>query len=280
MLNANVKTDLNEISKYGKAKGFLLSKRYKLPTFPHYYIIQSEEEVQELLDTYPDQKNFYMRSDTKIGDIPIGVNGQNGNRDTIFDFFKEVKKKSSKLGSNGVALIYWNDGAFCPTYKTEGCFYLDYRTQKQLLIDYVGKGWDGSCLSHGSACHESFAIPWQDILFLNDINYRQYRKKVVSQSEYDVLRKIRINKLVEDGITQREIAENSIPCKYCGINNTIFEQIIEKVIFPMFTATELQKNYKEYISIVQIENGKIIVPEIILPERLRIKEKSGNNEER
>ena len=221
-----------------------------------------------------------MRSDTKIGDKPIGVAGRNGNRESIYDFYKEVEKQCNRSGSNGVAIIYWNDGDFCPTYKTEGCFYLDYRTKKELLIDYIGKGWDGSCLSHGSACHESFIIPWEDILFLNDSNYRQYRKKVVSQSEYDVLRETRINELVKKKITQREIAESSIPYQYCGINRAIFHQIIDEVIFPMFQATELQKNYKEYIPIVQIENGKIIVPEIILPERLRIKEKSGNNEER
>ena len=84
MLNANVKTDLNEISKFGKAKGFLLAKRYNLPTFPHFYIIKSEEEVQQLLDTYPEQKNFCMRSDTKIGDKPIGVGGKNENREKYF----------------------------------------------------------------------------------------------------------------------------------------------------------------------------------------------------
>ena len=207
MLNANVKTDLSEISKYGKGRGFLLARRYNLPTYSHFFIIQREEEIEELLNAYPEQKNFCMRSDTKIGDKPIGVGGKNGNRESIFDFFKKVKNKSSELKSNGVAIIYWNDGDFCPTYETEGSFYLYFITHKELLVDYIGKGWDGSYLSHGTACHESFAIPWEEIIFLNNSNYRQYRKKVVSQSEYDVLREIRINKLVEDGITQREIAE-------------------------------------------------------------------------
>ena len=277
MLNANKITDIKEISKYGKAKGFLLAKRYNLPTFSNFFIIENEVEVQALLDTYKNQNDFCMRSDAKIGDVPIGVGGQNGNRKTIFDFIKKVRKKSNELGSSGVAIIYWNEGDFCPTYEIEGSFYLDYRTQKELLIDYIGKGWDGSYLSHGSACHETYAIPWEDILFLNDNNIRKYRRQVVSQSAYEDLRTIRINELVKCGVS-REVAEKSIPRVYNGINNEYFRQVINRVLVPMYDSRELQRYYKEYIPIVQIENGKVIVPEVILPERL--KEKRVFNEER
>lgn len=277
MLNANKITDIKEISKYGKAKGFLLAKRYNLPTFSNFFIIENEVEVQALLDTYKNQNDFCMRSDAKIGDAPIGVGGQNGNRKTIFDFIKKVRKKSNELGSSGVAIIYWNEGDFCPTYEIEGSFYLDYRTQKELLIDYIGKGWDGSYLSHGSACHETYAIPWEDILFLNDNNIRKYRRQVVSQSAYEDLRTIRINELVKCGVS-REVAEKSIPRVYNGINNEYFRQVINRVVVPMYDSRELQRYYKEYIPIVQIENGKVIVPEVILPERL--KEKRVFNEER
>ena len=277
MLNANKITDIKEISKYGKAKGFLLAKRYNLPTFSNFFIIENEVEVQALLDTYKNQNDFCMRSDAKIGDVTIGVGGQNGNRKTIFDFIKKVKKKSNELGSSGVAIIYWNEGDFCPTYEIEGSFYLDYRTQKELLIDYIGKGWDGSYLSHGSACHETYAIPWEDILFLNDNNIRKYRRQVVSQSAYEDLRTIRINELVKCGVS-REVAEKSIPRVYNGINNEYFRQVINRVVVPMYDSRELQRYYKEYIPIVQIENGKVIVPEVILPERL--KEKRVFNEER
>lgn len=279
MLNANKVTDIKEISKYGKAKGFLLAKRYKLPTFSNFFIVENEDEIETLLDTYKDQNYFCMRSDTKIGDTPIGVGGQNGNRETIFEYIRKVRQKSNELNSSGVAIIYWNDGNFCPTYKIEGSFYLDYRTQKELIIDYIGKGWDGSYLSHGSACHETYSIPWKDVLFLDDNNRRQYRKKLVSKSEYDDLRENRINDLVKKGIP-REIAESSIPYKYNEINNEYFRQIINQVIIPMYDSKELQRYYKEYIPIVQIENGKIIVPEVILPERLKEKEKRSFDEER
>ena len=48
----------------------------------------------------------------------------------------------------------------------------------------------------------------------------------------------------------------------------------------MYDSKDLQKYYREYIPIAQIENGKVLVPEVILPERLRIKEKGVNIEER
>lgn len=278
MLNANKATDIKEISKYGKAKGFLLARRYKLPTFSNFFIIETEDEIQELLNTYKAQNYFCMRSDARIGDASIGVGGQNGNRETIIEYIRKVRQKSNELGSSGVAMIYWNDGDFCPTYEIEGSFYLDYRAQKELIIDYVGKGWDGSYLSHGSACHETYAIPWEDILFLDDNNRKQYRKKVVGQSEYDNLRESRINDLVQKGVP-REIVENSIPYKYNGMNNEYFRQIINQVIIPMYDSKDLQRYYKEYIPIVQIENGKVIVPEVILPERLKEKEERGYNEE-
>ena len=108
-------------------------------------------------------------------------------------------------------------------------------------------------------------------------NIRKYRRQVVSQSAYEDLRTIRINELVKCGVS-REVAEKSIPRVYNGINNEYFRQVINRVVVPMYDSRELQRYYKEYIPIVQIENGKVIVPEVILPERL--KEKRVFNEER
>lgn len=279
MLDANRIADINELAQYGKTKGFLVAKRYKLPTYSNFIIIESEEDVKQLLDTYKEQNDFCMRSDTKVGNTSIGIGGQNGNRETILAYFRRVQQRSKELGVNGVAIVYWNNGRFCPTYETEGCFYLDFRTNHELVIDYIGKGWDGSCLSHGSACHETYSIPWDDILFLDEKNRRKYRQKVVSENEYDDLRKARVEELIRKGIS-REITESAIPMQYKGIDNEYFRKMIDKVVIPMYASKDLQRYYKEYIPIAQIEYGKILVPEVILPERLRFKEMSGVNEER
>ena len=270
MLDGNKINDIEEISKYGKAKGYLLAKRYYLPTFSNFFIVENEDEIQTLLDTYKNQENFCMRSDTAVGNVPIGVAGQNGNRVTIFEYMRRIRERAEELGTKGVAIIYWNNGKFCPTYETEGCFYLDYRTKQELIIDYIGKGWDGSYLSHGSACHETYVVPWEDILFLYDNNRGRYRKQVISQNQYNELRTERINELVKRGIS-RETAEKSIPYTYSGIKNDHFRQVVDKVIIPMYDSKDLQRYYKEYIPIAQIENGKVLVPEIILPERLKYK---------
>lgn len=92
------------------------------------------------------------------------------------------------------------------------------------------------------------------------------------------MREARINKLLKIGVPE-ELAESSIPCAYKSINNEYFRQLINQVILLMYDNKELQRYYKEYIPIVQIENGKIIVPEIILPERLK-KEVRGFYDER
>ena len=279
MLDGNKINDINEIAKYGKAKGYLIAKRYKLPTYSNFYIVENEDEIQTLLDTYKEQENFCMRADTAIGNVPIKVGGQNGNRVTIFEYMKQIMKKAEEVGTKGVAIIYWNNGKFCPTYETDGCFYLDYRTGQELIIDYIGKGWDGSFLSHGSACHETYVIPWKDILFLDDTNRIRYRKQIVSPRQYNEQRIDRINKLVKNGLS-RETAEKSIPNNYKGINNDYFRQVVEKVVIPMYDRKDLQRHFKEYIPIAQIENGKVLVPEVILPERLKYKEIGEENEER
>ena len=250
-----------------------------MPTYSNFYIVENEDEIQTLLDTYKEQENFCMRADTAIGNVPIKVGGQNGNRVTIFEYMKQIMKKAEEVGTKGVAIIYWNHGKFCPTYETDGCFYLDYRTGQELIVDYIGKGWDGSFLSHGSACHETYVIPWKDILFLDATNRIRYRKQVVSPRQYNEQRIDRINKLVKNGLS-RETAEKSIPNNYKGINNDYFRQVVEKVVIPMYDRKDLQRHYKEYIPIAQIENGKVLVPEVILPERLKYKEIGEENEER
>ena len=122
MLDGNKISDIKEISKYGKAKGYLLAKRYKLPTYSHFFIVENEDEIRVLLDKYKGQEEFCMRSDTPIGNIPIGVGGQNGNRVTIFEYMRKIMKKAEEIRTRGVSIIYWNTGKFCPTYETDGCY--------------------------------------------------------------------------------------------------------------------------------------------------------------
>ena len=82
MLDGNKVTDINKISEYGKAKGFLLAKRYGLPTYSNFYIVENEKDLNELLIKFDSQNKFCMRSDTKIGNagetlhIPVDITVQ------------------------------------------------------------------------------------------------------------------------------------------------------------------------------------------------------------
>ena len=44
MLDGNKISDIKEISKYGKGNGYLLAKRYKLPTYSNFFIVENEDE--------------------------------------------------------------------------------------------------------------------------------------------------------------------------------------------------------------------------------------------
>ncbi len=50
MLDGNKISDIKEIAKYGK--GYLLAKRYKLPIYSNFFIVENEDEIRALLDTY------------------------------------------------------------------------------------------------------------------------------------------------------------------------------------------------------------------------------------
>ena len=65
-----------------------------------------------------------MRSDTKIGNISIGVKGQNANRASILEYMKQINDKEKQLGVKGVAIVYWNKGKFCSTYEKDEIIYL------------------------------------------------------------------------------------------------------------------------------------------------------------
>jgi hypothetical protein len=148
------------------------------------------------------------------------------------------------------------------------------------MIDYVGKGWDGSFLSHGTACHETYEIPWKDILFFDENNKNRYRKQIISEQSYSKLREDRIKSLIKDFGLSLEECNQAIPNEYKGIKSEHLRQTFNQVILPMYDSEDLQRYYQEYIAIAQIENDKVLVPEIILPERLRQKEKNTSGEER
>ena len=149
---------------------------------------------------------------------------------------------------------------------------MDFRPEENLFIDYLGKGWDGSYLSHGSAVHESYKIPWNEIIEFKPTKRVLYRDKIVDNQEYRMLRNNRIQDLIQRGVDS-SIAESAIPETYGGMSNLTFQQINDDVILKMYLAADKFKKYKEYITIVQVENNRIVVPEIILLERLRIKER-------
>ena len=272
MLDASKKEDIPQILKYGKCQGYILAQRYELPTFSNFYVIESVNEARELLKQFKNLNNFCMRSDTLIGNTPIGIGGRNGTRETIIEYLKEIEEKSKTLNTKGVAIIYWNNNEFCHTYETEGSFYLDFKVGSTLSIDYIGKGWDGSYLSHGKSCNETYIVPWEDILFLKSSNRRRYLVHEVTPNVYLQQRESRIQELIKDFKLTKKECEFLIPMEYVGIKNGYFQEVLDNIVVPMYDAKTLQLNYREYIPIIQIEKGQLVCPEIILPTRLKYKQ--------
>lgn len=259
-----------ELKKYGKLSGVLEAKKIGFPIFPYFYLLESEQDIDELLRKYPEQKNFYMRSDVPLGEPRVNIGGKNGDRESIKQYLIDIKKQSA----NGVALIYWNEGEFCKTYETKGTWYLSFKQFDALYIDYLGKGWDGTYLSHGAASHESYIIPWYKIYSLNKEKIRLYLKSKINDDRYTELRNARINDLIEEGISKEDLEKN-IPIKYNGMNlDDIgdYSSGILSFIMKMWSKYGRGEYRDECTLIVQKQSdgpGELIVPEIIHSKRVK-----------
>ena len=249
----------NEIMLWAKSKGLLLTKTYSLPSFSQGYIIKSQEELNTILNTLPEK--FYMRSDYRLGNRPIYVSGQNGTKDMVSKYLETVKDKDEF----GAIIIYFDED-FCESYNTDGAFYVTFNVNNAVYIDYVGKGFDGREISHGKAVHESFYIPWDEVPFFQENKMGVYRKKLVNEEEYLQQRELRIQSLSSEELDE-EFLEANIPKQYKPMSAGTMQEIKDKIIFPLFNAKDLQRQYKEYTAICNIQKGKIICAEIYRSER-------------
>lgn len=257
----------NEIMLWAKSKGILLAKTHQMPTFSNAFVIRNKEELNSIIDQLPEK--FYMRADYRLGNNPVKVKGKNGTKQIINSYLESAKNADEAAA----ILVYYGD-KFCESYNTDGAFYVDFNVKNAVYIDYVGRGFDGRGISDGTAFHESFSIPWEEVQFFQESKMEKYRTKLIKPEEYLAQRELRIDSLLSEdlgkdlqGDLKKQFLETKIPKEYQPISQGRMQEIRDKVMFPLMNAKDLQYQYKEYIAMCNIEHGEIKVAEIYRSER-------------
>lgn len=262
--------------KYGKAKGIVLLQKYlpKLSPFRSIDIVSNIDEWNTIKDKFGDF--VPNRVDYPIGDPKKNaIAGTNG----LTNGMPELIKKVNDQSSNGVVLILptKEDVKVPPRYEDDGGFIVLFNMGNSVIIELVGKGFDGHEVSQGFANHERYQIPWNEVLFMRNrkdmMKSQTVQKSFVTPENYEKQRKERIKFLHDAGYDLEKI-EEKVPKEYTLIPDETIERLLDDVILELMKKREmiLQDGLTRFGVQGNIIDGKIQPWEIFRAERLVTKD--------
>lgn len=272
---------LQEIMKYGKAKGIVLIRKYlpKLNEFNGIKIIKSIEEWEQIKDSLPDRVT--TRTDTVIGDTrQVRIDGASGKIEEIPSVITQIKSQNP----DGVLLLLDTKSQTIPRYENDGGFNIGFNMNESVVIELVGKGFDGREITREKAVHERYVIPWNDVLFMRNktdlMKSRDVSKYIISDEQYKQTRQERIN-FLSDKEDKQEV-ESLIPTTYTESNDELIKNILDQIVFELYSrkndlARDGLRNFNVQGNIV---DGRLIPWEIFRPERLISKSKKEERDGR
>lgn len=224
-------TDASEILKYGKAKGVMQLYNI-LPAVCPFKTIKILTEPHDLKNIHPSKYCTY-RQDLKIGSKNIKNISKSGSLESMKDYFEKIKKEDE----NCVLLVLETKFQIPPRNDSQGGFNVMINKGQNVVIELVGKGFDARELTNGAALHESYLIPWNEVLFCNKANkLRNYKIKQVCPYEYCVQRQFREDYLKKSGYTG--ITNENLPHDYVAPSNSFKERVLNEIVFPLFCKVE------------------------------------------
>lgn len=266
----SIKIDPNDIMTYGKAKGIALLKKYLpgLNPFKTIQIVSTNEQWKKIQNQFSDRLTF--RTDTKIGDSRnVRIEGASGKKEEVPEVLEQIKRQNP----DAVLLLLETETPQIPRYENDGGFNVGFNLNESVVIELVGKGFDGRELTRDKAVHERYVIPWNEILFMRNkadlMKNRNVEKSMVEPEEYQRTRQERMTFLKSVGCDDR-ILQESIPENYSQVDSSIIDSILEDVVFAIYKRKgELPKDGLKNFNIQgNIVDGKLVPWEIFRPERL------------
>lgn len=220
--------------KYGKAKGIVLLQKYlpQISPFKNVDIVSTIDEWNDVKDKYGDFVAHRV-------DMPIGeprknaVQGTSGFADSIPGLIEKVNEQSP----DGVVLLMATKERAVHRYENDGGFNVLFNMGENIIIELVGKGFDGHELTQGLAIHERYQIPWNEVLFMRDrtdlLKSGVVGKARVTQNSYAKQREERVKFLRDICHYDIDKIEEHVPQQYKLIDNDIIRGILDDVVLEL-----------------------------------------------
>lgn len=218
---------------YGKTKGIVLLKKYlpDLYPFQDIDIVGSIEEWNQVKEKYGEILN--QRGDTALGDSRKVKIDTDGYASSVPRLIKEIKAQNP----DGVLLCMKPKDGAIPRYEDDGGFNILFNMNDSIIIELVGKGFDGHELTR-VGMHERYQIPWDEVLFVRDKSDLTKNKMVqtylIEQEAYKKTRENRIEFLKgQYPDCDPSIIEENVPEEYNPVSDEIVKSILDDVILKL-----------------------------------------------
>lgn len=228
--------------KYGKAKGIVLLQKYlpKLSPFKSIDIVSNIDEWNAIKDKFGDF--VPNRVDYPIGEPKRNaIAGTNGLANKIPSLIESVNKQTA----NGIVLLLptKENVAVPPRYEDDGGFNVLFNMGNNVIIELVGKGFDGHEVTQGLANHERYQIPWDEVLFMRNrkdmIKSPTVQKSHVTHEEYKKQRQSRVKFLYEIVGYDLETIEKNVPKTYNLISDDIIKKLLDDVVLELMKKRQM-----------------------------------------
>ena len=260
---------MRNLMEYGKARGIALLGKYlpDITPFKDIDIIASIEDWEAVKHKYGD---FAIQRT----DLPIGTTRQNAVFGTS-GLSKEVPELIETVHAHcpeGVVLIMSTKEPTCLRYLNDGGFNVLFSINDRIIVELVGKGFDGHEITQGLAIHERYIIPWGEAYFVKDRdNLIRHNNLVycVTDKEYQAQREKRVRFLVDECHYDEKAVEENIPPEYQKLSNDIVKELLDKVVLTLVQKkSELRRNGMLHFCVQgNFANGKVQPWEIFVPDR-------------
>lgn len=262
MLNSYDIENKNSLLSYGKAKGIiqLINFLPKISPFEQILLVENKRELYAAMNFLQNKKFIYRQ------DAPIGTQlGKNLPKTEVFSYFDAIKYQNEK----NVLLLITTKTELPKRDNSFGGFSVSMKKGQDIRIDFTGKGFDSRELTNGIAAHESYSIPWNEVLFVNKAEkMNKFLAKKVTENEYERDRESRIEYLQKCGFSDLQ-SYSSVPTKYIPTSNFTKTLVLNEILYPMFVKMCDANFEKEYwITGIITENMELCPFEISCDERV------------
>lgn len=265
---------MKNVMDYGKARGMALVGKYlpEFNPFRHMDVIATMDEWGQVSSKY--DETAIHRIDYPIGHAQVrrnAVQGTTGLVESIPELITAVREQ----GNSGVVLIAQTAFPTPRRYLDLGGFNLLFHVNSHVMIELVGKGFDGHELTQGLACHERYCLSWYDIPFVtsrSDLVHSSTERMWATVEQYQSSRHGRIKFLTEACHYSLDEVEVNIPETLSLLGDEALCILLEDVVFTLYSHQTLlecdglrvfgvQGNVVEHNGQIKVQPWEIFRPE-------------------